>query len=461
MRKRARLRKEVYRVAAAVLGVFIVLLFLGSFTTEKVRKREINGGNRLLADFLEHEVITFWIPLLHYAQGMDEGSFLAGLGMPFLFSYLEQETEIVLQTESIQTMEEIIRAEGRDETVRESFADSMEPPRVSDGKMVVSEDMEKALLAENKTDGQQKESDITKVPAQGTKTETQTAAGQDAITTEQESATAEVDVTATEQESIVRKQRYQWEYYENYEELVNEFFVVDASTMADDTLLDVQAFLAQDLSVEKRTDDQPQILIYHTHSQEWFADTVKGDPATTIMGVGQVLARILQDQYGYNVMHHLGQYDVENRDYAYNTALPYLEQLLEENPTIEVVIDLHRDQVDEGTKLLTTIDGRPTARFMFFNGLSQTKKLGKIGYLPNENLQKNLAFSFQMQALCNQYYPGLTRRIYLKGYRYNMHLKARYLLVEMGAQTNSYQECYNACIPLAKILDMELSGASF
>lgn len=70
----------------------------------------------------------------------------------------------------------------------------------------------------------------------------------------------------------------------------------------------------------------------------------------------------------------------------------------------------------------------------------------------------NLAFSFQMQVLCNEYYPGLTRRIYLKGYRYNMHLKQRYLLIEMGAQTNTYEECMNSCVPLAQMLDLELSG---
>ena len=213
--------------------------------------------------------------------------------------------------------------------------------------------------------------------------------------------------------------------------------------------------------MEKRSDDKPQILIFHTHSQEGFADSVAGDRTTTIEGVGEVLTRILEDQYGYNVMHHLGQYDVKQRDYAYNNSLPALEALLEENPTIEVVIDLHRDEVAEGTKLVTEVDGRPTAMFMFFNGLSRTKKHGNIDYLPNENLADNLAFSFQMQVLCNEYYPGLTRRIYLKGYRYNMHLKARYLLIEMGAQTNTWQECCNACIPLAKILDMELSGADF
>jgi len=105
------------------------------------------------------------------------------------------------------------------------------------------------------------------------------------------------------------------------------------------------------------------------------------------------------------------------------------------------------------------LDGRPTARFMFFNGLSRTKKTGNIAYLYNENLQDNLAFSFQMQLKAAEYYPGLTRKIYLKGYRYNMHLRDKYLLVELGAQNNTVEEAMNACDPLAHILDMVLSGS--
>ena len=63
-----------------------------------------------------------------------------------------------------------------------------------------------------------------------------------------------------------------------------------------------------------------------------------------------------------------------------------------------------------------------------------------------------------MQKACEEYYPGLTRKIYLKGYRYNMHLKSRTLLIEMGAQNNTVQEAMNACGPLARMLDMVLAG---
>lgn len=67
-----------------------------------------------------------------------------------------------------------------------------------------------------------------------------------------------------------------------------------------------------------------------------------------------------------------------------------------------------------------------------------------------------MAFSFQMQAKCNEYYPGFTRRIYLKGYRYNMHVRPKTLLVELGAQTNTVEEAINALEPLAHVLSMVL-----
>ena len=65
-----------------------------------------------------------------------------------------------------------------------------------------------------------------------------------------------------------------------------------------------------------------------------------------------------------------------------------------------------------------------------------------------------------MQLKAAEYYPGLTRKIYLKGYRYNMHLKDKYLLIELGAQNNTLEEVMNACDPLAHILDLVLSGES-
>lgn len=243
----------------------------------------------------------------------------------------------------------------------------------------------------------------------------------------------------------------------DYETLVRNFYAIDANTMAGSDQLSVEKLLGMDMTLPQEGDG-PQILIYHTHSQEAFADSVPGDVNTGIVGVGECLTKILTEQYGYRVLHNTGQYDVETRDNAYSRALPAVEQILAENPSIQVIIDLHRDEVAEETKLVADIQGRPTARFMFFNGLSRTRKTGDIDYLANENQEANLAFSFQMQLKAAEYYPGLTRRIYLKGYRYNMHLRPRTLLVELGAQNNTVEEAINACDPLAHILDMVLKG---
>lgn len=254
--------------------------------------------------------------------------------------------------------------------------------------------------------------------------------------------------------------------YDTFEELVKNFYTVDAGTKTGADELNAKLFLEQDLSVEK-SGDGPQILIYHTHSMETYdasgkaAEELAGEyeyAGNSVVEVGDRLATILRERYGYQVLHCTESFDKESRDEAYGRALPVITRILEENPSIQVVIDLHRDQMPVGQHLVTDIDGRPTARFMFFNGLSRTKKNGDITYLRNENLSGNLAFSFQMQMKCEEYYPGLTRKIYLKGYRYNMHLKPRSLLVELGAQNNTVREAMNACEPLAHTLDMVLSG---
>ena len=89
---------------------------------------------------------------------------------------------------------------------------------------------------------------------------------------------------------------------------------------------------------------------------------------------------------------------------------------------------------------------------MFFNGMSRSRKNGDIEYLYNPYIEDNLATSLQMQVNAMKYYPGYVRHIYLKSYRYNMHLKPKSLLIEAGAQTNTVQEMKNSMEILADLL---------
>ncbi len=256
-----------------------------------------------------------------------------------------------------------------------------------------------------------------------------------------------VDVLATlEKKVVVNRQKLQ-----DFDYLRQNFYQVDNSTTVSSELLNVDKLLEKDLTLAK-TSDGPQILIYHTHSQEGYVDSISGDASTTVVGVGEYLTQLLTEKYGLRVLHDTGQYDVADHAKAYSAALPALKEILANNPSIEVVIDLHRDGVPETTHLVTEIDGKKMAQIMFFNGLSRTTSKGELTYLKNPYIEDNLAFSLQMQIASEEYYPDLARRIYLKGYRYNMHLCPKSMLVEVGAQTNTVQEAKNAMEPLAALL---------
>ena len=253
---------------------------------------------------------------------------------------------------------------------------------------------------------------------------------------------------------------YNLEELSDYEYLLSHFYTVEPTTAVTAQELNAEKLLAEDMTID-RTVDGPQILIYHTHSQEGFADSVPGDPSTTIVGAGEYLAELLRNR-GYKVMHVTSVYDLIDgeldRSEAYSRAEEEISQILAEHPSIQSVIDLHRDGVAEGTRLVTELNGKTMARFMFFNGLSRTRKNGPIEYLHNPYIEDNLALTLQLKLTCDQYYPGLARNIYLKSLRYNLHLSPKALLIEAGAQTNTLQEILNTMEPLADVLDTVFGG---
>ena len=246
---------------------------------------------------------------------------------------------------------------------------------------------------------------------------------------------------------------------QNY--LLGQFYIVDSNTEADAVQINAEDFLKQDFKISKDT-SAPQILIYHSHSQETFADSREGEEADTIVGVGDYLTQILTESYGYQVVHLKEQFDMAggelDRSAAYDYARDYLEPYLQKNPDIQVIIDLHRDGVPEDRHLVTEINGKPTAQILFYNGLSYITAKGSLDYLPNPYIQQNLAFSFQLEYQAAQYYPEFYRGIYLAGYRYNLHFRPCSILLEAGAQTNTVQEVKNAMEPFADILNKVLQG---
>ena len=236
----------------------------------------------------------------------------------------------------------------------------------------------------------------------------------------------------------------------DFDYLVKQLYFVHNSTTVYPSQLKVENLLAKDLTIEKRA-DTPQILIHHTHGTEGFLDTVDGQ-GKTILEVGDYLTELLES-YGYRVIHDRSIYPY---DTAYSEANVRVRQILAQNPSIELVIDLHRDATASRNRYTVELNGETYAPLMFFNGMCQTAD-GPISYLNNPYLEDNLALSLQMKLLAEAYYPGLTRPNFLKAYQYNQHLMPRYTLVEAGFDTNTFDEVCRSMVPLAKILDAVLS----
>jgi len=246
----------------------------------------------------------------------------------------------------------------------------------------------------------------------------------------------------------------------DFEYLRRQFFVSDRNTRLLPSDIDADEFLRADLRI-RRDADGPQVLIFHTHSTEMFADSDPSNPLDGVLGLGAYLAEILEREHGIKTLHDTTRYDiVDGRTQimgAYERMEPYILQILRDNPSIEIVIDLHRDGFPEGTPPpVTYINGERAARIMFVNGLSRRYNnsgvLEPVEWLPNPYLRDNLTFSFQLQMAANRMYPGFARRIYLKAFRYSLHMLPRSILLEIGAQNNTMEEARNAVPHLAAVI---------
>lgn len=269
--------------------------------------------------------------------------------------------------------------------------------------------------------------------------------------------TSSKEDSAADTAAAVSGTKYTLKQLENQSFLLKNFYIVDSSTRVTEKLFDADELLGKDMKI-KQDNKKPQILIYHTHSQESFIDSRVGKEEDTVVGVGNQLTEILEKTYGYNVIHDKTKYDIVNgvlnRNIAYNKSLEGITKTLKENPSIDVLIDLHRDS---GAARNIKINGKESAMVMLFNGLSRDQN-GPITYLNNPNLQNNLAFSLQLQLKGKELYPGLFTKNYLKSYRYNLQMRPKSLLVELGTDKNTVQSAKNAMEPFAKVLDEVLRG---
>lgn len=249
---------------------------------------------------------------------------------------------------------------------------------------------------------------------------------------------------------------------QNIHILPKSMYAIDKKTGMPSDLFDTANMAKADLHINME-ETGAKVLIFHTHGSEMYADSKNVNEG--VIGAGEHLRSILEDKYGIECIHLTDRFDVVDgklqRDGAYERAEPVVKQVLQENPSIQLVIDLHRDGVNSNLHLATTINGESYAKIMFFNGICRkwdNGKLVEINDLPNPYVKTNLALSYQMYNAVSQFDNSILRKIYINAYRYSLHLKDKSMLVELGAQTNSYEEALNSVEVIGEALVQVIGG---
>ncbi|MCI1857094.1 MAG: stage II sporulation protein P [Sporolactobacillus sp.] len=212
---------------------------------------------------------------------------------------------------------------------------------------------------------------------------------------------------------------------------------------------------------EKKAEEKPKVgtnvkktvLIYHTHFWESYKPANKGldsnykQPDVTVFRDGRIITQVLQKQ-GIGVEH------VYRRGWEYDEAYTYsrrlVQEMLKKIPSLDVLIDIHRDSAGRNWTT-TTIDKKPYARISFIIGEA------------NPNYTSNLYLARQLKKSLDHDYPGLVRGIvgktkYTGNGVYNQDLSKDALLIEIGGVDNTLAEVDRSADAFAHALADRLSG---
>ena len=213
--------------------------------------------------------------------------------------------------------------------------------------------------------------------------------------------------------------------------------------------VDINAVLAEGAPF-KLPAGQPQILIIHTHSSEAYdpAGLDKYEDLGTnrtldrnlnVIRVGEELANIFRD-CGLEVIHDTQVFDYPSYTGSYTRAAAAIEQHLKQNPSIKMVIDLHRDALCSDTVTYKTVaqeKGICASQIMMIIG---TDEYG----LEHPHWRDNLRLAVYIQNAVCQRAPSLMRPIVLTKYRYNQQLTPGSMILEVGCNGNTLQEALAA-----------------
>ena len=226
---------------------------------------------------------------------------------------------------------------------------------------------------------------------------------------------------------------------------------------------DINELLMQPLNWELRQ-EEPAVLILHTHTTESYTNGEERyeetsryrtlDESYNMLSVGDEVARFLE-QAGIAVLHDRQIHDYPSYNGSYVHARSVMEEQLEKYPSLQLVLDLHRDALEKDgrqVRMVTREGNTDIAQLMFVVGTDVTRKNHK-------NWEENLSLALKLQFLLEKATPGIMRPVNLRQQRFNQDLHEHALLVEVGTAGNSHAEALAAARKLAEAIVALAPGA--
>ena len=212
--------------------------------------------------------------------------------------------------------------------------------------------------------------------------------------------------------------------------------------------IDIKNLLNSKLSFKIEKNDEPQVLIYHTHATETFLEndaktygtnyTARTtDNSKNMNMIGDIITKKL-NAAGIKTLHDKTLHDSPQYSGSYTRSAKTINSYLSKYKSIKIILDLHRDSVtvsnNDKAKLTTTVNGKKAAQVMLVMG-SQS---GSVKNHPN--WQENLKLAVKLQQTMETKYPTLARPLSFKSSIYNQSLSKGALLIEFGTDVNSIEE---------------------
>ncbi len=212
--------------------------------------------------------------------------------------------------------------------------------------------------------------------------------------------------------------------------------------------LNIASELAQKPDINIKFTKDPQVLIMHTHTSEAYMPRDQGffyesfyprstDNSKNVTRVGDAITQKLIKN-GINTIHDITYHDVPTYNGSYSRSAKTIKNNLEKFPSIQVVLDIHRDSLgDKSTgkvKPTFKINGKKAAQIMVIAGCGLDKSSGFPDW------EKNLRFALRIQQKAETMFPGITRPMHFGNFKYNMNLSHGSVLIEVGSDANTLDE---------------------